>query len=80
MRFGFTRGSGRKSMSPNSGSTHWISNDPKSIAIGKGSVELANEVVEAAEGKYLVLELNTERGPCPDNMCQLRGFTLRRRT
>lgn len=43
------------------------------IAVGKGSVELGKGVADAAEGKYLVLELSAEKGPCPDDMCQLRA-------
>ena len=43
------------------------------ISVGKGKVESGKGVVKAAEGKFLVLELVEERGPCPDNMCQLEA-------
>ncbi|ASI14161.1 hypothetical protein Mia14_0880 [Candidatus Mancarchaeum acidiphilum] len=49
------------------------SNISELISVGKGNVELGNGVVKIAEGKYLVLELSEEKGPCPDNMCQLKA-------
>ena len=49
------------------------SNISELITVGKGNVELGNGVVKAVEEKYLVLELSEEKGPCPDNMCQLKA-------
>ena len=49
------------------------SNIPDSIAVGKGKVELGKGVIKAVKGKFLVLELVEEKGPCPDNMCQLEA-------
>ncbi|MCL4412666.1 MAG: hypothetical protein M1526_04850 [Candidatus Thermoplasmatota archaeon] len=46
---------------------------PDSIAVGKGKVELRKGVIKAAKGKSLVLELVEEKGPCPDDMCQLEA-------
>ncbi|EQB70548.1 MAG: hypothetical protein AMDU1_APLC00055G0006 [Thermoplasmatales archaeon A-plasma] len=49
------------------------SNIPDSIAVGKGKVESGKGVIKAVKGKFLVLELVEEKGPCPDNMCQLEA-------
>ena len=49
------------------------------ISVGKGKVESGKGVVKAAEGKFLVLELVEEKGPCPDNMCQLEAKISGRR-
>ena len=49
------------------------SNISELMAVGKGNVELGNGVVKVVEGKYLVLELREEKGPCLDNMCQLKA-------
>ncbi len=49
------------------------SNIPDSIAVGKGKVELGKGVLKAAKGKFLVLDLVEEKGPCPDDMCQLEA-------
>ena len=49
------------------------SNISELIAVGKGNIELGIGVVKVAEGRYLVLELSEEKGPCPDNMCQLKA-------
>ena len=43
------------------------------ISVGKGKVESGKGVVKAAEGKFLVLDLIEEKGPCSDNMCQLEA-------
>ena len=49
------------------------SNIPDSIAVGKGKVELGKGVIKAVKGKFLLLEMVEEKGPCPDNMCQLEA-------
>ena len=49
------------------------SNTPELISVGKGKVESEKGVVKAAEGKFLVLDLIEEKGPCSDNMCQLEA-------
>jgi len=53
--------------------TNRNSNISEDIPVGKGRVQLGNGVVKVVEGKYLVLELSEKRGPCPDNMCQLKA-------
>ena len=49
------------------------SNIPDSIAVGKGKVELRREVIKAAKGEFLVLQLVEEKGPCPDDVCQVEA-------
>ena len=46
---------------------------PYSIAVGRGKVKLGKGVAMAAEGKFLFLQLVEEKGPCPDEMCQLEA-------
>lgn len=59
-----------------SGVAETVSNDGRAVSVsinaGKGKIIPEHEVIEAARGKYLVLDLTEEMGPCPDDMCQLK--------
>lgn len=43
------------------------------VAVGKGRIILGKGVLEAVRDKFLVLELSTEKGPCTDEMCQVKN-------
>jgi len=45
--------------------------DGSDISAGKGIIAIEASLLQILDGKLLVLDMLSEKGPCPDDMCQL---------
>lgn len=50
-----------------------VNQDSMVITIGKGQIVLEKEILSHVQGKSLILELGVEKGPCSDDLCQVRS-------
>ncbi len=49
-----------------------MTRDQITIRSGNGSIIIDGSLLPDLRDNWLILELHSEKGPCPDGMCQLR--------